>query len=63
MVRKALQRNGILANRHVDSDFYIETGDMNTRGYVIHPKEGEVVKVDTIEDLLKQMRALLASVR
>ncbi len=63
MVRKALQRNGILANRHVDSDVYIETGDMNTRGYVIHSMEGEVVKVNTIEDLLKQVMALLVSVR
>ena len=36
MVRKALQRNGILASRRVESDFYIETGDMTTNGYIIH---------------------------
>ena len=36
MVRKALQRNGILASRRVESDFYIETGDMTTSGYIIH---------------------------
>jgi iron complex transport system ATP-binding protein len=34
MVRKALQRNGILASRRVESDFYIETGDMTTSGYI-----------------------------
>ena len=28
MVRKALQRNGILANRNIESDIYIETGDL-----------------------------------
>lgn len=62
MVRKALQRNGILANRHVDSDFYIETGDMTTSGYVIHPINQDALRVDTIEELLKQVDALLASV-
>lgn len=62
MVRKALQRNGILANRHVESDFYIETGDMATDGYVIHPAGREVVKVDTIEELLKRVTILLAPV-
>ena len=41
MVRKALQRNGILASRRVESDFYIETGDMTTSGYIIHPVAGE----------------------
>lgn len=62
MVRKALQRNGILANRHVDSDFYIETGDMTTSGYVIHPTNQDALKVNTIEELLKQVDALLVSV-
>ena len=63
MVRKALQRNGILANRHVDSDFYIETGDMTTSGYVIHPTNQDALKVNTIEELLKQLGTLLASVQ
>lgn len=62
MVRKALQRNSILANRHVDSDFYIETGDMTTSGYVIHPTNQNALKVNTIEELLKQVSALLVSV-
>ena len=62
MVRKALQRNGILANRRVESDFYIETGDMTTSGYIIHPIGGEALKVDTIEELLKQVTVMLASV-
>lgn len=38
MVRKALQRNGILANRNVESDVYIETGDLKGDGtFVLHP--------------------------
>lgn len=32
MVRKALQRNGILANRNVESETYIETGDLKGGG-------------------------------
>ena len=59
MVRKALQRNGIHASRRVESEFYIETGDMTTSGYVIHPVEGSLVKVNTIEELLKQIAGLL----
>ena len=62
MVRKALQRNGILASRRVESDFYIETGDMTTNGYIIHPVAGRTIKVDTIEKLLEQVTAILASV-
>ena len=62
MVRKALQRNGILASRRVESDFYIETGDMTTSGYIIHPVAGRTIKVDTIEELLEQVTAILASV-
>lgn len=59
MVRKALQRNGIHASRRVESEFYIETGDMTTSGYVIHPVKGSLVKVSTIEELLKQIAGLL----
>ena len=62
MVRKALQRNGILASRRFESDFYIETGDMTTSGYIIHPVAGRTIKVDTIEELLEQVTAILASV-
>ena len=59
---KHLQRNGILASRRVESDFYIETGDMTTNGYIIHPVAGRTIKVDTIEELLEQVTAILASV-
>lgn len=55
MVRKALQRNGILANRNVESDFFIETGDMKTIGYVLHPIGSEPIKVKSIEELLFQL--------
>lgn len=59
MVRKALQRNGIHASRRVEAEFYIETGDMTTSGYVIHPLDGTTVKAGTIEELLIQVAALL----
>lgn len=59
MVRKALQRNGIQAGRGVKCEFYIETGDMTTSGYVIHPIEKGAVRVDTIEEMLKQVAVLL----
>lgn len=54
MVRKALQRNGILANRNIESDFFIEVGDLKGEaGFVIHPsQEKERVMVATIEELL-----------
>lgn len=53
MVRKALQRNGILANRNVESDTYIETGDLkNDTGFVIHFGQEAPVNVTTIEELL-----------
>jgi iron complex transport system ATP-binding protein len=53
MVRKALQRNGILAGRNVEAEMYIETGDMKTEGYIIHPKDGNPIHVSTIEKLLE----------
>ena len=54
MVRKALQRNGILANRNVVSGIYVETGDLTTSGFRICC-EGEVVaEAKTIEELLEQ---------
>lgn len=53
MVRKALQRNGILANRNVESDIYIETGDLKGDGSfkICFAKEKTVV-VHSIEELL-----------
>ena len=56
MVRKALQRNGILANRNVVSGIYVETGDLTTSGFRICC-EGEVVaEAKTIEELLGQLK-------
>lgn len=53
MVRKALQRNGILAHRHVDSPDCIETGDLHTGGdFVLHRASGQVCRARTIEELL-----------
>lgn len=60
MVRKALQRNGILANRNVESDVYIETGDLNGDGtFVLHPVNGEAVTVQTIDELLAEIVKIL----
>lgn len=53
MVRKALQRNGILANREVESNVWVETGDLKTSGFVIHEISGESYPAQTIEDLLE----------
>lgn len=53
MVRKALQRNGILADRDIDSDIYIETGDLKGDGtFVLYQPGKEPLKLASIEDLL-----------
>lgn len=52
MVRKALQRNGILSNRQVESNIWIETGDLSTPGFIIHETSGGTYPVQTIEELL-----------
>lgn len=52
MVRKALQRNGILANGHIDSDTYIQTDGESSRGFVIHHPDGRTTEAQTIEALL-----------
>lgn len=52
MVRKALQRNGILANREAKSDVWVETGDLNTSRFVIHDTSGGTYAARTIEELL-----------
>lgn len=54
MVRKALQRNGILANRNIESDIYIETGDLKEdNGFIVHLPHEEVLTVSSIEELLE----------
>ena len=52
MVRKALQRNGILANREVESNIWIETGDLKTTHFIIHETSGGTYITQTIEELL-----------
>jgi len=60
MVRKALQRNGILANRNVESDVSIETGDLKGDGtFVLHPANGGAITVQTIDELLAEIRKIL----
>lgn len=54
MVRKALQRNGILANRNVESEICIETGDLKGDGtFMVHRAGKEDVSVPSIEELLE----------
>lgn len=53
MVRKALQRNGILANREVESNCWVETGDLKTSGFMIHEVSGKSYAARTIEELLE----------
>lgn len=53
MVRKALQRNGILANRNVESDITIESGDLKGDGsFILHLPGKEPITVLSIEELL-----------
>lgn len=59
MLRKAFQRNGILASREVQSDMYIETGDLTTAGYRLHPASGETRMFATVEELLDAVLPLL----
>lgn len=53
MVRKALQRNGIKADRHIDSKAFIECGNMESDCFVWHPESGEEIKLFNIESLLE----------
>lgn len=59
MACKALQRNGILAGRNIESDTWIETGDSEMSGFIIHAANGEVVTVGTIQELLQYIGHLL----
>lgn len=59
MVRKALQRNGILANRNVESETYIETGDLKGGGaFVLHRPGEEPICLISIEDLLAKLHEI-----
>lgn len=55
MVRKALSRNGILANRNVVSETVVETGDLTTSGFRLHASGGRVIEVSRIEELLDSL--------
>ena len=56
MVRKALQRNGILANRNVESSVWVDTGDLTTSGFRICREGENVIEVGTSEELLEQVK-------
>ena len=57
MVRKALQRNGIQANRNVESAVFIETGDLRGDApFVFHRADGTMVTVCSISELLGVIR-------
>ena len=58
MARKALQRNGILANRNVVSDICVETGNLATPGFGICRDGKVVIEAKTIEELLEQLKVL-----
>ncbi|NDV81996.1 ABC transporter ATP-binding protein [Bacteroides sp. 51] len=54
MVRKALGRNGILANRQIEADVCIETGNSpDDKEYTLHLPGEEPVTVTSIEELLQ----------
>ena len=52
MIKKALQRNGIEASREVETDMFINAGEMNDKTIVIHIPEKEEVEVESIDDML-----------
>ena len=59
MVRKALQRNGILANRNVESDICVETGDLTTLGFRVNVPGKSVMEIANIEELLSTIADVL----
>lgn len=59
MVRKALQRNGILANRNVESNICIETGDLKGDGtFMLYRPEKEPLKLLCIEELVEAVMTI-----
>lgn len=53
MARKALQRNGILAGREVDSPLWIEAPPSTPARFVIHLENGDMIEKSTVEGLLE----------
>lgn len=54
LVRKALQRNEILAHRNVQSDLYIETNALPDQ-FILHLPGRENIIISTIEELLDRI--------
>lgn len=54
LVRKALQRNEILANRNIESELYIDTNNLKDR-FILHIPGQENSIVETIEELLHKI--------
>lgn len=52
MVRKALQRNGILANREIKEGAYWIDTSLKTEGFVLYNHSVKIIAVQTIEALL-----------
>jgi iron complex transport system ATP-binding protein len=56
MVRKALQRNGILAGNEVESDIHIATGDPSSPAFHLHTvQQGKSFTVHSVEELLYRL--------
>ncbi len=56
MVRKALQRNEILAGRHIESEIYIETEGGANDGFTLHHPERSPIQASSIEHLLELLQ-------
>jgi len=60
MVRKALERNGIFADRKVDAEIMIETGNLNSdKPFVIHVSNDPPMEVCSIDELLTAVTLIL----
>lgn len=57
MARKALQRNGIHADRETESAHWIDAGDPSSTSFVLHYSDGQIRQAATIEELLLQLES------
>lgn len=57
MAQKALQRSGIHADCEIESDRWIDTGDLSSATFTIHDPDGQLRTVATIEELLLQLES------
>ena len=55
MVRKALQRNEILANRNIESEITIDTSLSEAEGFTLQCPGKEAITVSSIEELLNEV--------